>query len=470
MQRAFAWTLLAVFAAAMALFGGSSRPDVAQLGALRPIAALALIPALYLLTSARFRLTRLPALLLAALASWMALQLVPLPPTIWQFLPDRDMLISGESSAMSVEVWRSISMVPARGINALTSLLVPVAALSLAIALKLSLRDILLLIVTIGSAHAILGFLQLLSGSNSPLYLYSITSRGRAVGLFANENHAGIFSAVVMLAAARLYFDKSGLRGGAWLKIASGAAFMLALMSVIISGSRAGVVAGLFALGACIVMTYLFASRGGLKTESRGSAHRSSQPKVVRIGRFESRLLADPKKLATIGIVLILSFAIMFVLSGRAAGLEELLAADTFGDLRWELLPILQTMIGTHWLWGTGFGSFEEVYHIYEPSELLLPYYVNQAHNDWAQLIIEGGLPAVIILAVLLGWIVKSILAVARSTEYGSASALFWVAIFGAIMAASVPDYPLRTPIFQVVGVWLILGLAKQVAEGQAAR
>jgi O-antigen ligase len=117
-------------------------------------------------------------------------------------------------------------------------------------------------------------------------------------------------------------------------------------------------------------------------------------------------------------------------------------------------------MMRDHWLFGTGFGSFDAVYRIYEPTALLLPLYVNHAHNDWAQLVIEGGLPAAICLLGLMGWVAMAIWRIARRTPGSGALVVFWTAWLAIMMAASTVDYPLRTPIFQAVSVWLMLCLA----------
>ena len=119
-----------------------------------------------------------------------------------------------------------------------------------------------------------------------------------------------------------------------------------------------------------------------------------------------------------------------------------------------------------HWLAGTGFGAFDTVYRIYEPTALLLPLYVNQAHNDWAQLLIEGGLPAAAYALGLIAWMGVTILRIARDKSNPRALVIFWITLLIIIMVASAVDYPLRTPIFQSVSVWLLLCLARDAKAG----
>src|SRR3546814_9365868 len=73
--------------------------------------------------------------------------------------------------------------------------------------------------------------------------------------------------------------------------------------------------------------------------------------------------------------------------------------------MRVQTWPTVSDMIQTYWMLGSGFGSFPGVYKIYEPDALLRPSYLNHAHNDWAELLITGGVPfALIILAAPL-WV-----------------------------------------------------------------
>lgn len=159
----------------------------------------------------------------------------------------------------------------------------------------------------------------------------------------------------------------------------------------------------------------------------------------------------------------------LFLWVDRTPAFRDLFAVNAFEDLRLALWPTLQAMIDTHWLLGTGFGSFDAVYHIYEPTSLLLPRYVNQAHNDWAQLVIEGGAPAVLLLFALLAWHALALKALLSSKgAYRPVLSVFWCSLLVIISAASFVDYPLRTPIFQVLAVWLIYALAND-SRGEGA-
>lgn len=446
--------LLGLFVSMLAFLGGSSRPDAVQIAALRPLAGLFLIPVLYWITREQLAEVKPVVMLLGAALLWMALQLVPLPPALWQSLPDREIIARLENLTGLEDTWRPISMVPSRGYNALASLIVPISALGLILATRMRSKDLYLVIAALGVVDALFGIGQVALGGRGPLYLYAITNEGAPVGIFANENHSAVFSAVALLAIVRLGLD-SGLRSRmAGVGIATAAAFLVVLLAVIISGSRAGFGAALIALAASAVMLYF--SLG--TREKRLGSRRPSGPAAAFVKKHPKALLA--------GVLTIVAMLVaLLAISDRTPGLQTAFSANTFEDLRWQLWPTLERMIGIHWFVGTGFGSFEEVYHIYERTELLQPIYINQAHNDWAQLVIEGGLPAMVMLGWFAFWIFRAIRSLVAQGDDAWAKVVFWLAILVIVALGSVVDYPLRTPTFQVVAVWLLAALVFELTR-----
>ena len=421
-----------------------------QIAALRPLAALFLIPAFYLLTLEQLKRAKTLTMLLGLLTLWMVIQLVPLPPPIWHNLPDREALAELDRLAGLEGAWRPISWVPARGWNALASLAVPVAALMLAFALRANTRMLLLIIVGVGLLDSALGLLQVISGRTSPLYYYAVTNRGLPVGIFANENHSAVLSAVVLLIVARLATTSKSAKEPAWLRLSYPPIFIVVLLSALVSGSRAGLVMSILALLSSSLMAW---------------ASFTASRRRKRRRKFERWIAARPRSLLLIFLGVIGLLILAFIGLERAPGFEDISSQNAFEDLRWRLWPSLEQMIGTHWLLGIGFGSFEELYHVYEPNALLIPSYVNQAHNDWAQLVVEGGLPALVLLALLLGWIAISFTRLLVRGEQSLMDLVFWGAVVAIFCAASIVDYPLRTAIFQSIGTWLLFAMALEEAE-----
>ena len=447
------WIWLGLLAGIAALFGGSSRPDTVQIAALRPLVALMLIPAFYYLSMEQLGRAKPLVIMLGLLTLWMIIQLIPLPHAIWQTLPARETIAELDRLLTIEDTWRPISWVPSRGWNALASMVVPIAGLLLALAVKANARMLLLIIVGIGLFDALLALLQVASGRSGLLYFYAVTNRTSPVGMFANENHSAVFSAIVMLVIARLATDSRRLREPAWLRLSYIPAFIIVLLAVLVSGSRAGLAMGGLALLAAGAMIWM-----GISRSRRGR----------RDGKLQRWLVGHPRTLLLLFSIAIIALLSAFFGLDRAPGLSAFLSQNAFEDLRFQILPILEQMVRTYWLLGIGFGSFEGVYHIYEPTALMFPSYVNQAHNDWAQLIIEGGLPVAGILIFLFLWIANSIRDILLNWKSPLIYLIFWMTSIAIICAASVVDYPLRVPVFQLVMVWLVLALALERHEKQA--
>lgn len=424
----------------VAFLGGSSRFDMVQLMALRPLSALFLIPALYWATRENMRAFTTPLILLGLFALWMGIQLIPLPPEMWHSLPGREAEVAlGRAFGME-ELWRPISLVPSRGLNALASLIIPATALLLVAGTQVSHRTLLLILIGIGGLNAILGLFQVMGSADSPLYFYAITTNGAPVGLFANVNHAATWGAISMVMCVYALTLPGLNRGNA--RIALAVLFLLMLFAILVGTSRAGIVSAFLAL---IASGVIFAISG---KKSRRSNHQHGNV----IGQFFSR----PAVILILAVIMIAALIFLFIESDKVKAFDKFATSSAFDDLRWRLVPYLQAMAMKHGFLGIGFGAFEEVYHIYEPSALMFPAYVNNAHNDLLQLFIEGGIPAYIIALCFVMWLATSVWNDWGDSDKGIQSIVFWVAIFAIILFSSLFDYPLRTPLFQALLAWII--------------
>lgn len=124
--------------------------------------------------------------------------------------------------------------------------------------------------------------------------------------------------------------------------------------------------------------------------------------------------------------------------------LAALLTAMHFSDqsslgdgLRFEIYANTIDIIAKQLPYGTGLGSFIEIYQVYQPNEQLLPSYVNAAHNDLLQLVLEGGVLALAIVVFFLVLVIKSMF----SSKFLQAVGL---SLF-VMLLHSLIDYPLRT-------------------------
>jgi len=442
-----------LFATVVALTGGASRFDAIQIVPLRAVSALVLITSLFFLSKQRTNNEGALIVMLGCFALIGALQLIPLPPWLWKSLPHYGVVAQLDATLSLEGQWRPLSMAPMRTSNMLGSIVVPAAALMVAIAFSTSSKTILRVIAGLGVLNALLGLLQIVAGRYSLLYFYEVTNRGSPVGILANENHAAIFAACSMLVVAFLGLKVRRKSGALLERILYSAAFCLIFFVSLVGGSRAGLVA---AVGAILVSLCMLA------LSPRHRRGRSA-------GAVETRRWLDnmPGLILVIPIGVVSLTVASFLALDRVPAFRDLLDQDGFEDLRWSIWPVITNLLKDHWFLGAGFGSFEQVYHIHEPSTLLMPSYVNQAHNDWAQFIIEGGILAGLLVSGLSVWFTKQIVAVAahRALKGG---AIFWMSIFAVISSASLIDYPLRTPLFQVVTVWLLVALSRDARSVEA--
>ncbi|MFC3785733.1 O-antigen ligase family protein [Sphingopyxis italica] len=433
-----------IFLVLVFLMGGGSRSDVSSLPLLRGFSVVIAAWALLKLEPADWRRIRVPMALLVLLTAWMAVQLIPLPPSTWHALPGREFTAQIDALLGQSELWRPLSLTPGQTWNALLGMTVLFAGLL--VAARLGADDyprVMFAIVLLGCASALLGFLQVLGGSGSPAYLYRITNDGAMVGLFSNRNHHAIFLSCVTLVAAMLLRDelmrkrkRAAIRAGLLTAI-----IFLTICTVLI-GSRAGLVATVitFVVSYAIVLTAWLA---------KGGHPRAEEPRHRFLSGRRLVLALPP-------VLLALSVAVVLTLSNRVTSVTRLAGEAVADDMRILAWPTIETMIGKFWLLGSGFGSFPDVYRIFEPDALLQPSYFNHAHNDWAELIITGGLPFALLTLAGLFWLVRRIMAQgARNLVKGYRGDLRLpvAIILGVLMMASFVDYPLRVPSLQVFAI-----------------
>ncbi|KTE17789.1 O-antigen ligase family protein [Sphingopyxis sp. H115] len=435
-----------MFLVMLFLTGGSARSDVASLPLLRAGALLFGFWAMLRMTREDWRRIRVPLLLLVALLAWMVVQLVPLPPDMWQALPGRETIAAIDKTLGQADIWRPLSLTPSQTLNSVLAMTVPFAALFLfAQADADEQRRLLFAVVGIGCASALLGVIQLLSGASSGAYLYRITNSDAMVGLFANRNHHSIFLACILVVVAMLLRDelmrkrkRTTVRAGL---VAAGV--LLTAMTALI-GSRAGLFTGVVAFAAGYLS--VVAAWRSRPAESRRAA-------VPAPGWTRALVYAPP--LIVAGVV-----GAALWLSDRTTGLTRLIENDAVADMRVQAWPVVQSMVERFWLWGSGFGSFPDTYKIYETDALLQPAYYNHAHNDWAEIVITGGLPFVLILLAAILWVARSF--AARGTRnlikgYRGDVRLSALLIILLLAAASVVDYPLRVPSIQAFAILILI-------------
>lgn len=419
--------------------GGASRVDAPGQVVVRAAAATILIIAVLLgpriphIFSASNNVRDITYILGAAIVLAL-LQIVPLPPEIWQALPGRELFGQAATLAGQPQPWRPLSIVPGATVNAAASLIVPATTLVLVTMLSSRERAWLPgLMLGLVVASTLVGFMQF-SGLALHNPLVNNLS-GQVSGMFANRNHFAIFIACgCLLAPVWAFLDgrRPGWRGPLALGFV-----LLFVMTILASGSRAGLLVGILGLGLGLAMV-----QKGLRKAL------SHYPKWA----FPVLLLS---LIGMMAIAVLLS-----ITADRAVSIQRMFGSDSVQDMRSRGLPTVLAMIWAYFPVGSGLGGFDPVFRIHEPFSLLKPTYFNRAHNDWLEITLDTGLPGLMLLLYATVWWVLTTIRAWRA-GWGTHHALpkLGSAVILLIMIASAFDYPARTPLIMAVlivaGMWL---------------
>ena len=392
-----------------------------------------------------------------ALTAMIALQLLPLPPGLWTGLPGRALLADGMRAAGLEPGWQPLSMVPWLTWNALFSLLIPLAALVLMLRCTPSERlSMLPVLIFAGVACALVGFIQ--AAAPGSLHFYAITNEEFPVGLFANRNHQAVWLCCLPLmlagwsahAGAGKDSGKSTSKGGRGPVLQLGAlVLVIALIPlVLVTGSRAGLI--LYGVSLLLAGAIRFgAARGPIST------------------MFDRRFVILVGGMIIVAVLVALTMMSRDVAAGRlvSGGLDDELRAVVWPrslDLAWAYFPF-----------GTGFGTFPEVFKIGELQNTLATSYVNHAHSDWVEFLMDGGIVALVILMTgLVAWgnVLVRLVAQRRPHSQWTTTGLTACAMTFVLGLASLADYPMRVPSLMLVGVVAIVWMAQAMSDKSAKR
>lgn len=428
------------------LFGGGTQAGLWS-DVVVELAALPLIPwAIARLSSARLGWQARWAIgLLCAIVALPLLQLVPLPHALWSAIPGRAEISAAYREAGMDWPWLPISLDPTATWRSLVSLL-PAAAIFLA-ALSLShaaRRVLVAMIVAAACVSVPLDLLQIMGGPESPLRFYAVTNNARAVGFFANANHyvallycAIPFAVALALGAASEYRRRRGFT----------VALLVVLLGAIVIGialavSRAGLALGLLAGLASLAIAW--------RQNSGGSGRRLWLTSAAGL-------------LAALFVVFQFGFVNLS---------ERIDVTINLEDLRWPVARVTARAALAHMPLGSGLGTFVPIYDMFAPRTLLADRFVNHAHDDWLELWLTGGVPALVLAATFLAWFLSAAVTCwrrappempARGVLLARAASI----VVALLMAHSALDYPLRT---LALGVVFALAGALLIPAGEAAR
>ena len=354
-------------------------------------------------------------LLVAAGMVLILAQFVPLPVSLWRELPGRSEIAAQLDVAGIRQSYAFVSFIPHESFKSAVWLLPALGILCVMLRARTLFQERYLAIAITSTmcVAVIVAALQLSQGTNSPLYFYEVTNRGSAVGFFANTNHmASLLLVTIPFQAALL---KEALERNDQKRL-SGVFAILGTMAVTLAGIAVnGSLAGYgLLLPVCIASCLIL----------------SEVPRVR--GTVMLLLIA----------VLLAGLAILFATAEGSIMLDA--AGAMPADSRQTIFATSWHAIKDMWPLGSGIGTFAELYASYEDPGGVIHIYINHAHNDYIELVLETGIAGAALMALFLVWWGISAVRIWRD-PWVSPYVLAAVVASATLLVHTLVDYPLRT-------------------------
>jgi O-antigen ligase len=262
----------------------------------------------------------------------------------------------------------------------------------------------------------VLATAQTVSGTDK-LFPWATTDVGSVVGFFANRNHLATLCLIAMPFVGA-FIGRAIRHRGADRDVMVGLGALIIALLIVALGvirSRAGVALAIPTLLATLAVIYSASDRG-----------------------HPPRLLAVIAVVIGLGLTAICVFALGPILERFDAGGSN--------ESRFENWPVILNVSQDYLPIGSGIGSFDPVYRSVEPLSRLDPTYLNQAHNEYLEIILETGWLGAALLGAFLVWFARRSWAAwrERQSTLRDLQIAATVAIT-AVLAHSFVDYPLRT-------------------------
>jgi O-antigen ligase len=356
-------------------------------------------------------------ILLALALVLVIIQLIPLPPSVWASLPGRDRVADGFAMLGQPLPWLPLSLAP---LNTVASALwtLPAIAVFLGMIRLGSFKTPWLIWVLI-AATAIgifIGALQLSGGVNSPLYFYAITNRGAATGFFANTNNMAEMMVVAIPFLGAIYLS-AVQRGGSvqkrsgLLTIVLGTVVVLAV-GIAVNRSLAGIGLAVPTIAATALMIAFKRRRLPIWSAGVVAILLAGSVALVLSSPFENNLTTE---------------------QARGSSESRYTSFTTTFEAAGDYFPV-----------GSGIGTFAEVYRQYEDPTKTDRFYMNHAHNDYLELLLETGVFGLALLALFLLWWVWRVAKIWGAEEPDAFARAATIAT-AVTLAHSFVEFPLRT-------------------------
>lgn len=355
------------------------------------------------------------------------LQLLPLPAWIWNLSDERVRLLQDLKAAGATAVDQRGSLSPIATERSLYFMLPGLALFFSMLALgRRAWRAMLVVVIILSICNLALAFAQVMAGQQSAINPYPDFTPALG-GIFANRNHqADLLAISLMLVATfmlqswkrRDQYRRSNARIGAMVVLA-----LIFIFSLPLVGSRAGVIVAMLMLMGVLLSSGLPNPRAFLKS------------RYLQIGSALILLLF------VVGLYAALAWMQSDAGDSVVAGSRSKISAETI-RIGNEHAPL-----------GAGIGSFIATFQRDASDDFLMDTYINNAHNEYAQWWLEGGVLSLLAMLVALIAILKALVSLLRQHADSSARTCGIAAILGigVVLLHSTVDYPLRTQALMAV-------------------
>ncbi len=425
---------------------GSARPWAWDLLGILALALLGLSAAYEIMRPSRTGMLKplLPALVMGGLvAAWIVFQSLPwnlfgLHHPIW----DRAAEVLGRGLDSSLSIDREASRVH------LFRLMTYAAFF--AVAWQVGRRPeaayrLLRAFAVIATVYALYGLAEFASPDPRILWFVKDTYVTDVTATFVNRNSFATFAGLAVIAHLVLIADvlarKTDMR--------SRRSFLLSLADSLLGHAR-WLVLGLVVCGGALLMSH---SRGGLISALAAVAVLMVLVLVAPATRAPWRFW-----FAGIGIAVL---AVVVTLTG-AATFDRLDEMSKDLEMRPKIDAAVVRAIGDNWLTGTGYGSFADIFPLYQPLNVVG--YVDLAHNDYLENALELGVPAAVLLVAAVAWLGGLCLVGVIRRRRDAIYPLAGVAATVMVGVHSAFDFSLQIPAVTVTyAVMLGIGVAQSI-------
>ena len=285
----------------------------------------------------------------------------------------------------------------------------------------------------LGIAVSLFGLVRYLAFPEIRLFGQTFLDRGALTSFFVNRNNAATFLGLSSLASLGwLAWQTARLDGTPSTSrlAAPGRSFAMRHAGPILTG---------LALFATIVALLLTRSRAGIAISLASLVAAAA---FIARDRVRRGIWPRPPAIAVAGIWLV-GLAGLAILAQRAILRAEL---GGLSDDRFCLYRQTIAAIRDNWVWGTGFGTFGDVFPAYRNAGCTIHGIPEQAHNSYLEGTLGLGLPFLLLLAATLAVLVSILATGLRERRRLRPIPIVCLAALGLMLAHSAVDFPVQIP------------------------